>query len=181
MTALIDNGLEWLKPLLKFRNLLFEERNEIKYRMSERRNGNLAVNGMGPYLPWYRARILELLFETQKEIQTLKPYITLISNQELIAIQTIWYRDLIFNYKVSDIYKTSFKIELDMKDQNEKLQKEMELLRKSCEDNPADFELIQDLVTLQKSKSLLNRKRGLKIDIEARIEESLKKNNKNVH
>ena len=68
-----------------------------------------------------------------------------------------------------------------MKDQNEKLQKEMELLRKSCEDNPADFELIQDLVTLQKSKSLLNRKRGLKIDIEARIEESLKKNNKNVH
>ncbi|WP_262885579.1 hypothetical protein [Mariniflexile maritimum] len=39
-----------------------------------------------------------------------------------------------------------------MKDQNEKHEKELELLKKSCEDNPNDFHLIQELLTLQKKK-----------------------------
>ena len=118
---------------------------------------------------------LNKLFETQKEIQKEKPYVELITNQELVAIQTIWYRDFIFNQKVSDLYLKAYKINLDMKDENEKHEKELELLKKSCEDNPTDFDLIQELLTLQKNKSLLNRKRGLKEDIENRIEEYLKK------
>jgi DNA sulfur modification protein DndC len=61
------------------------------------------------------------------------------------------------------------------KDKCEKHEKELELLKKSCEDNPTDFDLIQELLTLQKNKSLLNRKRGLKEDIENRIEEYIKK------
>lgn len=175
MSALIDNGLTWLTPLLKFRNELAAERNIIEHRMPERRNGTAAVNGMGPYYPWYRAKVLERLFKTQKEIQKDKPHVELITNQELVAIQTIWYRDFIFNQKVSDLYRKAYKINLDMKDQNEKHEKELELLKKSCEDNPTDFDLIQELLTLQKNKSLLNRKRGLKEDIENRIEEYLKK------
>jgi len=175
MSALIENGLNWLTPLLRFRNELAAERNIIEHRMPERRNGTAAVNGMGPYYPWYRAKVLERLFETQKEIQKEKPHIELITNQELVAIQTIWYRDFIFNQRVSELYRKAFKINLDMKDQSEKQEKELELLKKSCEDNPADFDLIQELLTLQKNKSLLNRKRGLKEDIENRIEEYLKK------
>jgi len=175
MSGLIENGLTWLTPLLKFRNELAAERNIIEHRMPERRNGAAAVNGMGPYYPWYRAKVLERLFETQKEIQKEKPYVELITNQELVAIQTIWYRDFIFNQKVSDLYLKAYKINLDMKDENEKHEKELELLKKSCEDNPTDFDLIQELLTLQKNKSLLNRKRGLKEDIENRIEEYLKK------
>lgn len=62
-----------------------------------------------------------------------------------------------------------------MKEQNEKLEKENELLKKSCADNPADLDLIQELLSLQKSKSLLDRKRGLKSDIEQRIEDYLKR------
>jgi DNA sulfur modification protein DndC len=154
MSALIENGLTWLTPLLKFRNELAAERNIIEHRMPERRNGTAAVNGMGPYYPWYRAKVLERLFETQKEIQKEKPHVELITNQELVAIQTIWYRDFIFNQKVSDLYRKAYKINLDMKDQNEKHEKELELLKKSCEDNPTDFDLIQELLTLQKNKSL---------------------------
>lgn len=175
MSALIDNGLTWLTPLLEFRNELAAERNIIEHRMPERRNGTAAINGMGPYYPWYRAKILERLFETQKKIQNEKPHIELITNQELIAIQTIWYRDFIFNLKVSELYRKAYKINLDMKDHNDKNEKELELLKKSCEDNPTDFDLIQELLTLQKNKSLLNKKRGLKEDIENRIEEYLKK------
>ena len=62
-----------------------------------------------------------------------------------------------------------------IKEQNKKQEKELELLKKSCEKNPEDFELIQELLMLQKNKSLLNKKRGLKNDIENKIEEYLKK------
>lgn len=180
MSALIENGLLWLQPLLKLRNELAEERNIIKNRMPQRRNGTNAINGMGPYFPWYRASVLQRLLQAQKEVQKEKPHIELITNQELIAIQTIWYRDFVFDQKVSEIYHTAYKSELDMKDQNEKKEKELELLKKTCEKNPKDFELIQELLTLQKNKSLLNKKRGLKEDIETRIEEYLKKE-KDVH
>lgn len=181
MSALIENGLTWLTPLLKLRNELAEERNIIENRMPQRRNGTNAINGMGPYYPWYRASVLKRLLQTQKEVQKQKPHIELITNQELIAIQTIWYRDFIFDQKVSQIYQNAYKSDLDMKDQNKKKEKELELLKKTCEKNPQDFELIQELLTLQKNKSLLNRKRGLKEDIETRIEEYLKKETKDVH
>lgn len=181
MSALIENGLTWLTPLLKLRNELVEERNNIENRMPQRRNGTDAVNGMGPYYPWYRASVLKRLLHAQKDVQKEKPHIELITNQELIAIQTIWYRDFVFDQKVSEIYRNGYKSDLDMKDQHEKKEKELELLKKSCEKNPQDFELIQELLTLQKNKSLLNRKRGLKEDIETRIEEYLKKERKDVH
>lgn len=181
MSALIENGLTWLKPLLKLRNELAEERNIIENRMPQRRNGTNAVNGMGPYFPWYRASVLERLLKAQKEIQKEKKHIELITNQELIAIQTIWYRDSVFEHKISEIYNSIYKTDLDMKNQNEKKEKEMELLKNSCKENPNDFGLIQELLTLQKNKSLLNRKRGLKEDIENRIEEYLKKETQDVH
>ena len=177
MTALINNGLTWLSPLLKFRNQLAEERNIIENRLPTRRNKTEAINGMGSYTPVYRADVLRRLLETQKEVQILKPNLELITNQELIAIQVIWYRDLLFNNKVSDIYNNIFKNSLDMKQHEEKNEKELQLLQNACNNNKNDFELIQELLMLQKNKSLLNRKRGLKDDIENRIEEFIKKAN----
>lgn len=175
MSALIENGLTWLQPLLEFRNQLYDERNIQENRMPQRRNGTDAINGMGPYTPKYRASILERVISAQKVIQIERPHVELITNQELVAIQTIWYRDLIFNYKVSDIYHSAYNTNMNMEEQNKKQEKELELLKKSCEKNPEDFELIQELLMLQKNKSLLNKKRGLKNDIENKIEEYLKK------
>lgn len=181
MTSLIKNGLTWLSPLLKLRDDLVDERNDKNIRMTQRRNGTDAINGMGPYQPWYRASVLSRLLKTQLEVQQIKPSIELITNQELIAIQTIWYRDFIFNQKVSEIYRNSYKVELDMKNKSEKKERELELLKLSCEKDPQDFELIQELLALQKSKALLNRKRGLREDIELRIEVYLKEELQDVH
>lgn len=175
MSALIENGLTWLQPLLEFRNQLYNERNIQENRMPQRRNGTDAINGMGPYTPKYRASILERVISAQKVIQINRPHVELITNQELVAIQTIWYRDLIFNYKVSNIYHSAYNTNMNMEEQNKKQEKELELLKKSCKKNPEDFELIQELLMLQKNKSLLNKKRGLKNDIENKIEEYLKK------
>lgn len=175
MSSLINNGLTWLKPLLKLRNELAEERNILENRMPQRRNGTDAANGMGPYYPEYRASVLYRLLKAQREIQESKTYVELVTNQELIAIQTIWYRDFIFDQKVSEIYRNAFKSDFDMKDQNEKRERELQILKNNCKNTPHNFELIQELLTLQKNKSLLNKKRGLKDDIETRIEEYLKK------
>jgi len=173
MTALIESGLDWLKPLLQFRNEIAEERYDPKNRFPFRRGNRPAKNGMGQYSFDYRASLLVRLLQAQRRIQKDKPHIELITNQELIAIQATWQRDMNFKWSVSKVYNTIYDNEIDMKKQTEKFQREEELLRLACEDNPEDFELIQDLLALQKNKALLTRKRGLKGDIENRIEQTL--------
>lgn len=170
MTALINNGFEWLKPLLRLRNLLEIERNNIGIRMPTRRDGTRAINDMGTYLPSYRSHILKRVLEAQKEIQEVKPHLELITNQELIAIQVKWNRDLYFDKKVSQIYNEVFNIKFDMKDKQERQEKEQKLLLEACENNNLEYNLIQDLLQLQKSKTLMIRKRGLQADIENRLE-----------
>lgn len=123
--------------------------------------------------------------EAQKELQHYDSKIQLINNSELIAIQVIWRRDLAIpnkNYKeitdyetVSEIYNKIHHKELDMKNLDEKLQKEMDLLKSVCNGESQDFSLIQELLELQKQKALLNRKRGLKDEMEQVIEKYLKK------
>ena len=174
MTSLIQNGQDWLMPLLKLRNQLVIERNSTDNRMSTRRNGRPAKDGLGSYSPKYRASVLKRVLAAQKQIQQTKPDVELITSQELIAIQVIWYRDLIFNQRVAEIYHATYDEDFDMKNQSKQIEKELELLRKSCADSPDNVNLIQDLLSLQKNKSLLSKKRGLKDDIEKRIEEHLK-------
>jgi DNA sulfur modification protein DndC len=76
---------------------------------------------------------------------------------------------------VSEIYNKIYHKELDMKNLDEKLQKEIDLLKSVCNGENQDFSLIQELLELQKQKALLNRKRGLKDEMEQVIEKYLKK------
>ena len=146
--------------------------------MPTRRNGQEASNGLGTYTPSYRAKKLKELLALQKEVQLGKPHVQLITNQELVAIQTIWYRDLIFDHKVSDIYNTVYQREFTMKNHDERKRKEEELLKKACKDDPMDFKVIQDALLLMKNKSLLTKKRGLKGDLEKLIEKAVNEESK---
>ena len=174
MSALIENGTSWLAPLLKLRNAIVAERNLVKNRMDERRNGQKVEKGKGTYEPAYRASLLRRLLATQREIQQSFADLELITNQELVAIQVIWYRDFIFNQKVSEIYRSVYHEEFDMKDHSENIRKEEQLLKDVCK-TKRRFELIQDHLALLKNKALLTRKRGLRGDLERRIEEYVKK------
>ena len=97
--------------------------------------------------------------------------IELINNQELIAIQVTWYRDLYFDYKVSDIYNKVFNKNLDMKQHNELIKKEEEILLSACENDKKQFNLIQDLLKLEKAKTIMMKRRGLIEDIENRYKQ----------
>jgi DNA sulfur modification protein DndC len=174
MTALVEKGQEWLAPLLQLRASLVDGRNVSKNRMSVRRNGQEAVtedgHNQGSYTEDYKAQILKEVLTAQYEVQKYKPEVELITNQELVAIQVIWHRELYFKYQVSDIYNNIFNKGIDMKQKDEKIQKEIDLLKTVCDDESSDFELIQELLIMQKNKALLNRKRGLKDDMERVIE-----------
>ncbi len=176
MTTLIKNGHDWMKPLLDMHKSMVEERNNPENRAKNRRDGSLAINGMGTYKPGYKKRLLKQLLQTQKILQRHEPEIKLISNQELIAIQMNWYRDLIFDFKVSDIYNEVYNKNQTMDELDSKQQKEFGLLKSACNGSEHDFKLIQELLILQKNKALLNRKRGLKDDMERVIEKYLQNN-----
>ena len=170
MRSLIKNGREWMQPLYDFRIELDTERNVIENRMPFRRDGRKAVNDMGPYVFSYRAKILQRLLEVQYELQQHDPSIKLISDQELIAIQVNWYRDFNFGYQVSEIYNSVYKESFNM-EENTKNKLEAELMREVCKNNPNEGDLIEQLLLLQKSKSLMQRRRGLKNEIESRLKD----------
>ena len=170
MRSLIKNGREWMKPLYDFRIEIDQERNIIENRMPYRRDGRRAINDMGPYVFSYRAKMLRRLLEVQHDLQKYDPKIKLISDQELIAIQVNWYRDFNFGYQVSEIYNSIYKESFNM-EENIKNKLEADLMREICSENPEEGELIEQLLLLQRSKSLMQRRRGLKNEIESRLKE----------
>ena len=118
----------------------------------------------------YTPKILKKLLEVQHELQQVDPKIRLISDQELIAIQVNWYRDFNFGYQVSEIYNSIYKESFIM-EENVKNKLEADLMREVCVNNPEEGELIEQLLLLQKSKSLMQRRRGLKNEIESRLKD----------
>jgi DNA sulfur modification protein DndC len=170
MRALISNGFEWLQPLLTYRNELNQGRNISENRRTERRNGQNAIDetghNQGNYTEAYRAKMLRRLLETQKLVQEARPHIELITSQELIAIQVTWYRDGIFDFKVSEIFSNVYgrKISVDKMKFKEKI-----ILEDICKNNPKDYQLINDLLSLQKSKTILMNNYGLQTDLENRL------------
>jgi DNA sulfur modification protein DndC len=174
MEGLIENGEEWMQPLVEIRDYLVEARdNPETYRYKERRNGKIDENLWGPYTIETRITILKKILEAQLAIKPDED-VELITHQELVLIQYHWFRDSFFNTKVSDVYNAVFNKDLDMSKNNDKIKKEEDLLRSTCKSNPGDVNLIQDLLALQKTKTLMIRKRGLQADIESRIEQELK-------
>ena len=148
MRLLIKNGREWMQPLYDFRLKLDQERNIIENRFPLRRDGRRAVNDMGPYT---------------------------FTDQELIAIQVNWYRDFNFAHQVSEIYNKIYNSSFDMEEGKIKNKLEADLMREICQENIEEGELIEQLLMLQKSKSLMQRRRGLKTEIESRLEEFVNK------
>lgn len=174
MTSLIKNGVEWMKPLLEYRDRLVANRNVSEYRSETRRNGQRAVDetghNMGNYTMNYRIQLLRELLTVQKDTQQYRSSIDLITSQELIAIQVMWYRDGNFTTTVNNIYNEVYGY--DLPNDNIGLQERL-LLEKSCIDN-THFQLIQELLALQRNKILLMKKYGLQNDLEARLDSYIK-------
>jgi DNA sulfur modification protein DndC len=180
MEGLVLNGDDWMEPLMDFRDMLIQTRNDRTYREMRRRTDSPFKeedpDTWGPYTPKARAEFLTQLLRAQRAIQRSQgEEVQLIGHQELVAIQLTWYRDGIFNHKVADIYNQINEQQIDMSKHEEKFKREESLLREICADHPEDFDLIQESLTLQKNKSLMVQKRGLKKDLENCLEQTIAK------
>lgn len=175
MNALIQSGVTWMKPLLDFRNRLVENRNNSDLRCATRRNGQAAVDetghNLGNYTMEYRIQLLRELLQVQRDTQEYRSSVDLISSQELIAIQIIWYRDGNFTTTVNDIYNEVYGY--DIPNDSISLQERL-MLEKACGEHQRHYKLIQELLALQKNKVLLMKKQGLQNDLEVRLDSFVK-------
>ena len=106
MEAMVDNGEEWLEPLLELRDFLAatqdpERKKEV--RDFRRRNGSVTFVEAreapipGPYLFDFRKEILSRLLAAQNEVAQNAPpgeKVVLIQEVELLEIQRIWREEL---------------------------------------------------------------------------------------
>lgn len=103
MEAMIDNGEEWLQPMLDMRDWLVETQipeNKPKIRDHRRRNGRVEYFDAqgeqrivwGPYKFEFRQEILRRLLRTQKEVRRTgpDPKVNLILLEELHKIRQLW-------------------------------------------------------------------------------------------
>jgi DNA sulfur modification protein DndC len=103
MEALIDNGEEWMVPMLEFRDFLAatqdpERRKEVRdYRRRDglvhfRKKGQGELLIRGPYRLEFRKQLLTRLLQVQGQVQREKPELNLelISPEELYEIRRLW-------------------------------------------------------------------------------------------
>lgn len=102
MEAMIDNGEEWLEPLLDLRDELAETQNpdrKREFRDFKRRDGSVTFVGdsetsiPGPYLFTYRKELLRKVLEAQEQVNAKAPpgeKTVLIQVEELREIRRIW-------------------------------------------------------------------------------------------
>ena len=99
MEAMIDNGEEWMLPLLEFRDWLADTQDPAKkhlFREHKRRTGQVSVKDgkliRGPYKLEFCKEILRRLLDTQNQVRAEGPDANqeLISAAELHEIRRIW-------------------------------------------------------------------------------------------
>jgi DNA sulfur modification protein DndC len=98
MEAMIDNGEEWMIPLLEFRDWLAETQdpaNKAAQREYRGRDGRIKTNKDGgilyrTYTLDFSRQMLRRLLETEKTIQHYDPGFQLISQDELREIRRLW-------------------------------------------------------------------------------------------
>ena len=99
MEGLIDNGEEWMTPLLDFRDFLASTQDPEKkpeIREHRRRNGQITILNdklvHGPYTLEFCKDILTELLDTQRQVREAgpDPNIKLITDAELEEIRKIW-------------------------------------------------------------------------------------------
>ena len=137
----------------------------------------MAVNeegiNQGNYTFQYRYKLLEELLIIQKEIQIERPVFNLISNQELIAIQVIWNRDNFFEKSVSELFNKIYGNDIYSKNFKSISALEKNILKEECQEDISMYKLIENLISVQETKSLLVSNYGLNNDLEKVLESQL--------
>lgn len=168
MENLIDNGEDWMYPMLEFRDYLQEIRNDENMRLPE---STANPKQKGAFLFEVRAELLKRVLGIEKETG-----LEIISKQELAAIQVQWNYHGCFDYSVSDIYLKTKKQPLMITDDDKKIkeQEEMALLKKAAEQHNVKAEHIKELIITEQENVTYLKRRNILDDFQKKIERFVK-------
>jgi len=163
MKKMIVNGEEWMLPLLEFRDWLRDLRNDESSRDTRRRNGQ---KGIGPFTMATRKTVLERLLMMEKQIGE-----SLITTQELVAIQYQWNYDGNFRDSVSEIFERvkggNLVIPNNVTENRRK--EEYDILEEVCKEKNVDAEHVKELLEVERSMLSFLRRRGMFDDLKTKI------------
>ena len=183
MESLIQNGEEWMKPLLNLRDKLAETtllENKGQVRNHIRRDGRMAfktlkIDGQkeltddytyGPYLLSFRKQFLKELLETQKQLALIDKDFELITVPELHAVRHEWLNDPNepdWDDSLPRIFNEVFGYDLDwtIDDTNQFSREESEIINRLASDEGVSPMMIKKLIDLESSMSGLARRAGI--------------------
>ena len=183
MESLIQNGEEWMRPLLDFRNMLANTNvpeNKPIYRNFKRRTGKVSYQRVkdgqeltadrehvpGPYMLKFRKQWVKQLLEQEKAFNESGYQVTLITKPELHAIRQEWLNDPNepdWADSLPGIYRDIHGTDLDwvMNDNNNFGEVEAQILQQLGSDYDVAPEMIQKLLDLEISLEGLSRRTGV--------------------
>ncbi|EKO3396622.1 DNA phosphorothioation system sulfurtransferase DndC [Vibrio fluvialis] len=183
MESLIQNGEEWMSPLLEFRNKLSmttEPANKEEFRNYKRRTGKVSYQYAkegediaserkhvpGPYWLKYRQQWLRELLELDKKFKSEGREIELITAPELQAIRQEWIHDPNepdWDDSLPTIFREVYGYDLDwVYDDNASFGKgDAQLIHELCQDFDVEPEMIMKLIELEVSTEGLSRRNGI--------------------
>ncbi|HIM12340.1 TPA: DNA phosphorothioation system sulfurtransferase DndC [Candidatus Poribacteria bacterium] len=183
MESLIQNGEEWMKPLLNLRDKLAETtllENKGKVRNHIRRDGRMAFKTLkidgrkeltddytyGPYLLSFRKQFLKELLVTQKQLASIDKSFELITVPELHAVRHEWLNDPNepdWDDSLPRIFNEVFGYDLDwtIDDTNQFSGEESEIINRLASDEGVSPMMVKKLIDLESSMSGLARRAGI--------------------
>ncbi|UTZ40850.1 DNA phosphorothioation system sulfurtransferase DndC [Vibrio campbellii] len=187
MESLIQNGEQWMAPLLEFRNKLSmttDPANKEEYRNHKRRTGKVSYQYAkegediaterkhvpGPYWLKYRRQWLRELLELDKKFKAEGREIELITEPELHAIRQEWIHDPNepdWDDSLPTIFKEVYGYDLDwVYDDNASFGKDdAQLIHELCDNFDIEPEMIMKLIELEVSMEGLSRRSGISYKI----------------
>jgi len=181
MEAIVENGEEWMEPLLDFRDELATHKDPAKkfeIRQVKRRNGKVMTKEdgtpiPGPYKPEQRQRMLRSLLEMQKEVQENgpDPNEMLIRPEELLEIRRIWssenadWEDSVKNIYL-DVYGDERPIAWGRADVTTLRAEDAALLKEHCQTDDVPWQLVARLIDLERDMQGMTKRANIfaKID-----------------
>lgn len=184
MAALVDNGEEWMEPMLDFRNWLSDTQDperKREFRNIKGRDGRVILKKDGilaarTYKFEVSKQMLEELLRVQQEVRRNgpDPNLTLISHQELLEIRRIWRTERQdWEDSVPEIYRRVMGEDLEwpVDDDGGFTAHDKQLLAGICREHDVPLDLVAKLLEAERQTAGMARRASIQSRIAAVLNE----------
>jgi len=180
LRSLIEAGDEWLRPLLKIRELLYKTtipENKHLYRELKSRTGFVRKKhdgtglSRGPYTLKFMKELMTLLLQAQKSIELSKPGTSfkVITEHELFLIRELWIKEKKdWQDSLPKLYKKIMNKDLDWKSNDWGVfsLEESKILSKICEKDNVSTDLVMELFNVERMMQGMTRRSAITTKID---------------